>query len=291
MKSAGGKVTIFFLKAIAALPFGVLYAISDFSALLLYHVVRYRRRMVRRNLTDSFPEKSIAEIKSIEKRYYRFISDVMVETVKLLNISREKLSKRIEVLDYEEINNSIDENRSVVIMLGHYANWEWVQEIGYYFKDVYRGSIYRKMSNRLWDEVFLKIRSRWDLTLLPQKSTVKALLDPRHRPWIFGFIADQRPKSGGHHYQTRFLNHDTQFITGPEDIGTRVNANFFYLDVERKQRGYYVLRFKKLEPAEDTHPYPYTRAFWRAFEQTISRDVALWLWSHNRWRVPRNGRV
>lgn len=277
------RISVFFLKLAALLPLRLLYVLADFFALILYYIIGYRRKLVRRNLRDSFPSKSDSEIADIEKRYYRYMCDVMMETVKLLHISDSEMRRRVKVVNYEVVNRSIAENRSAVIMLGHYGNWEWAQEMAVYFPSVRRGSIYHTMSSRLWDKIFLKIRSRWHHILLPQKAAVRYLLDRNNLPWIFGFIADQRPKSGSKHGHTTFLDQETSFITGPEEIGTRIGADFFYMDVERPSRGHYVFTFKKLEPADDSQPYPYSRAFWKEFEQTIHRDSALWLWSHNRW--------
>lgn len=279
------RISIFFLTLAALLPLRVLYVFADFFAVVMHYIVGYRHKLVRRNLTDSFPDKDLKEIKDIEKRYYKYICDVMVETVKLLHISDKEMADRVKVLDYELVNRATDENRPAVIMLGHYGNWEWAQEMAVYFTGTRKGSIYHTMASPLWDKIFLKIRSRWHHVLVPQKAAVRYLLDRDNLPWIFGFIADQRPKTASKHGQTMFLNHETSFIIGPEEIGARVNADFFYMDVERPSRGHYVFRFKKLEPVDDGQPYPYSRAFWHEFEQTINRDVPLWLWSHNRWNV------
>ena len=281
------RISIFLLTLVAMLPLGVLYVISDFIGFVLHHVIGYRRRIVRQNLASSFPDKSLDEIKVIEKRYYRFVSDVMVETVKLLHISDAEMKRRVEVHDYEIVNREAEKGRPVVILLGHYGNWEWVQEMAIYFPDVCKGSIYHTMNSKLWDDIFLKIRGRWGNVLLPQKQAPKFLLNREHLPWIFGFIADQRPKGASKQGHTMFLNHDTAFITGPEEIGTRVNAAFVYLDIQRPKRGHYRLNFSLLEPINDGEPYPYTRRFWQKFEHTISRDAALWLWSHNRWNLKR----
>lgn len=281
------RISIFLLTLVAILPLGVLYVISDFFAFVLHRVIRYRRRIVRQNLVASFPEKSLEEIKGIEKRYYRFISDVMVETVKLLHISDAELKRRVEVLDYEIVNREAEKGRPVVIMLGHYGNWEWVQEMAVYFPDVCKGSIYHPINSKLWNDIFLKIRSRWHHLLLPQKQAPRFLLNRENLPWIFGFIADQRPRGGAKDNEVMFMNHVTRFITGPEEIGMRMGAAFAYLDIERPERGHYIFRFKALEPMADNEPYPYTRRFWEEFEQTINRNAALWLWSHNRWSYRR----
>lgn len=281
------RVTICLLKCISFLPFGLLYFFSDIIAFLLYHVIRYRRKLVRKNLIDSFPDKSVKEIKRIEKRYYRFVCDIMIETLKMLTISDKEMSKRAIVKNAEAVNESLSKNQPAVVLLGHYGNWEWVQEISRHFVESLKGSIYHPMTSKLWDDIYLEMRSRWGATLVPQDKAVRVLLDRNNIPWVFGFIADHRPRHTKDTSWTMFLNHETAFITGPEDIGKKVGASFFYLDIERISRGHYTMTFKKLDPTNSEEPYPYTKSYLRELEFSIKRDPALWLWSHKRWKYSR----
>ncbi|MCH5319562.1 MAG: lysophospholipid acyltransferase family protein [Paramuribaculum sp.] len=274
------------LKFIAFLPWWMLYGLSDCLAFFLYHILKYRRAVVRKNLVEAFPDKSLTEIKDIEKKYYRYMSDMIVETVKLLNISDKEMAKRAEVIDVDIVNESLDKGISAVVFLGHYGNWEWVQEISRKLSDkALKGSIYHPLKSKLWDSVYLKIRSRWGAYLLPQSKAVRALLRRDNQPWVFGFIADHRSNYGDLHGTVDFLNHPTEFIVGPETIGTKVGAEFFYLDVVRQKRGYYKLIFKKLKPIQGEQFYPYTRAFWHEFEKSIIKNPPYWLWSHKRWKI------
>ena len=283
------KSVLWLLKTAARLPWWMFYGLSDIVSFLLYHLVRYRRSLTRRNLTESFPDKSIKEIKRIERAYYRNMSDIMVETIKMLHISDKEMARRAKVIDTHIVNRSLECGRSAVVFLGHYGNWEWVQEISRTLSDrAVHGSIYHRMDSPLWDDIFLTLRSRWGAVLVPQQKAVRTLLDKSNQPWVFGFIADHRPNWGDLHNWTMFLNHDTPFVNGPEAIGSKVDADFFYLDVRRIKRGHYTMTFRRLEPLTDGLPYPYTRAFWQEFEKTIREDPPYWLWSHNRWAFTRD---
>lgn len=279
------KLAWFFLKSISLLPLWVLYRLSDFIYLIVYHIVGYRKSVVLSNLSASFPNLSSTEIKKIAGGFYRFLCDVILESIKTISISDKSLKKRFIVVNPEIVNLPLSQNRSVVLFLGHYGNWEWVQEIGTYFlPSAYRGSIYLPLRNRIADDIMLSLRNRWHMHLLPQDKAVRALLDKENQPWVIGFIADQRPRFLNHDNYTDFLNHKTYFFTGPEDIGRKVGADFFYCEMERPKRGYYRLTFKPMNPEPSARNYPYTRAFYRMFQETIERDPAMWLWSHKRWK-------
>lgn len=279
------KMLLFLFKGLACLPFPILYCISDFIYFVIYHVVKYRTEVVRCNLSSAFPEKNIQELKRIEKSYYRFLADQIVETVKLFHFSDKALRKHVTVSNAEVVNATLSKGKNAVLLMGHYANWEWVQEITRYFiPEAYTISIYHPLRSKLWDRLFIRLRSRWNAHILPMKSAPKALLNKANFPWVCGFIADQRPNEKTPLNCIEFLNHPTYFIYGPEVIGEKVHADFFYLEIIRKKRGFYEINFHPLIPEDMSHAYPHIREFWKKFETTIINNPPYWLWSHKRWK-------
>ena len=279
------KIIFGLLKAIAVLPLGLLYLFADIISPVLYHGVKYRRKVVRKNLQTSFPEKNLKEIITIEKKFYQYLSDQMVETLKLLHISDKEMRKRVRIINYSAVNEFLERGQNVVLLMGHYCNWEWVQEISRYFTPgSYMASIYHPLKNKMWDEFFISLRQRWGAHIIPMKKAPRVLMNKDNFPWVCGFIADGRPDYHNEDNCTEFLNHKTWFITGPEIIGDKVGAAYFYLEMIKKKRGYYDIIFHPLRPEESEINYLHTRLFWKMFETTITQYPAYWLWSHKRWK-------
>ncbi|MCH5225145.1 MAG: lysophospholipid acyltransferase family protein [Muribaculaceae bacterium] len=299
------KIAISALKTLGACPLSVLYVIADVLGFLLWHVVGYRKKVVHGNLISAFPSKSAVEIKKIEKEFYKYLGDQIVETLKLFHISDAEMRRRVRVVNYEAVNESLEGGRNVVLLMGHYCNWEWVQEISRYFvPGTFMASIYHPLKDKTWDQVFIDLRSRWHAHIVPMRQAPKALLNKGNMPWVCGFIADARPDYRNDDNWIEFLNHKTWFIYGPEEIGNKVKADFFYLEMTKIRRGYYEIMFHRLnpdtsdlrqqgnlhlhnEPKENRNgheSYPYTREFWKEFEKTIEKAPAYWLWSHKRWK-------
>lgn len=279
------KSVYYILKGLAALPFTCLYAVSDIITFLLQKIIRYRKNVVRNNLTSSFPEKDLKEIKKIERDFYRYLGDQFVETLKLLHISDKELQKRVKVYNQDEVNDSLARGKNAVLLMGHYGNWEWVQEITrHLIPSANMVSIYQPLASKSWDHLFLRIRSRWHAHILPSNKALHTLLDKDKFPWVCGFISDQRPGPKTEKNCTQFLNHTTYFVFGSEDVGRRTGADFFYLEMKKKKRGYYDIIFHRLCPEDLSVTYPYTREFWKKFEKTIKESPAYWLWSHRRWQ-------
>ena len=280
------------LKGLAKLPLWVLYIFADVITPVLYHLVRYRRKVVRENLTTSFPEKSIKEIQKIERAFYRYLGDQIIETLKLLHISDAELQKRVKVINYDAVNETLDSGKNAVLLMGHYCNWEWAQEITRYFlPNTFMASIYHPLKDKFWDDVFINLRSRWGAHIVPMNKAPRILLNKQNQPWVCGFIADAYTWHKNDNNWIEFLNHKTWFIYGTEEIGDKVGANFFYLEMKRIKRGHYEIIFHPLHPANPQNlqlsnslTFPYTRTFWKEFEKTIKKDPPYWLWSHKRWK-------
>ena len=83
-----------FLIPLSLLPFPVLYAISGFLNVMLYYVIGYRKDVVITNISKSFPEKSEKEVKRIARAYYRHLTDLIVESVKIFTISEKQATTR-----------------------------------------------------------------------------------------------------------------------------------------------------------------------------------------------------
>lgn len=274
------------LKAIARLPLGVLYILSDFIYFILKRVIHYRRKVIEVNLRACFPNKSEEEIQSIKHQFYRHLADLIVETIKLLHISDHELDKRIEVIGAEMVDECAATNTPVMLYLGHYGNWEWVQDISrFYVIDIESYYVYKPLRDPGSNHLFATIRHRFDAEGLEQEGVARTLLRFRaeKKNFIVGFIADQRPNrdhSPGHTY---FLGRLTDYMIAAEPLGRRLNARHIYLDVEKTRRGHYRLTFKPIIPTETETENPITKEYFKMLEATIRRQPPYWLWSHNRW--------
>lgn len=273
--------------AISLLPFSALYLLSDFLYLILAKGIKYRSKIVRSNLRNSFPEKSEEELRGIEKDFYHQFTDNIVETVKLLNISDKEVDRRITVEGGELVDRLIREGHPVVLYLGHYANWEFVPAIVRHFTEPeFCAQVYKPQHDVAFDRLMLKVRSRFNPVSIPQKQVFRTLVRWRNegKKFITGFISDHRSNASVSHHRTVFLNQITPFNPGGEEIGNRINAAYLYLDVVKEKRGHYRFIFKEIIPRGDEEDSPYTRRYMEMLEETIRRRPGLWLWSHRRWR-------
>ena len=272
------------------LPLRLLYVLSDALYIIIYHAVKYRRRLVRKNLADSFPEKGEAELRAIEKAFYAWLCDYFVETLKLLTISPREISRRMEFVGYEQIARCMAQGKSCSLYLGHYCNWEWVTSLPLLVREGICSQIYHPLENRAADLLFQRLRSRFGCVNIEMDSSFRTIMTWKRqgKPNTVGYIADQVPGLHNVHCWVDFLNHDTPVFTGAEKITMMTGAEVFYADMERPRRGHYVCTFRRIGLPEGGYAkFHYTKEYFRLLEQSIRRAPQYWLWSHNRWKRTR----
>lgn len=284
------KIVYPIFYVLSLLPFRVLYGISDFFYIIMYHIVGYRKKVVRKNLSSSFPEKTSQELKEIERGFYHWLCDYFVETLKLLTVSDETLLKHIEFRNAEQIEEYYDKGQTCAAILGHYCNWELLSATGLAFKrhkEAVCGLIYHPLRSKIFDMLFKDIRQSKGGVCIPKQEILRYLVRYKleKRMWIFGYISDQSPKYLNIHCWLPFLNHDTPVFTGGEKIMKKMNDAVFYVDMQRPERGKYICTFRLItdKPAE-MQENEITKIFFEMLENTIKRDPKLYLWTHDRWK-------
>ena len=277
------------LKAIAIWPYCVLHALSSLIYPIVYYVCGYRRKVVRTNLVNAFPEKSEKEIVEIEKKFYRHFCDYVLETVKLMHISDEEMRKRLKFTNPELIEQLRGDGRPFFIYLGHQCNWEYVISITMWIDSSLSAcQVYHPLTNKAMDKLMYRLRSRFNSEGIPQKQTLRAILTMirEGKQPLLGLIADQRPARRPEPEWMEFMNQETAIITGGETMGRKLNAHFIYGSMKCVRRGYYEMTFHPIEPIEGEE-FSYSKQYMRMLEKDIKAQPHMWLWTHKRWKWGR----
>ena len=275
------------------LPLRLLYVLSDCVYYLLYYCIRYRRKVVRKNLVNSFLGKSEKEIIRLEKAFYAWFCDYVVETIKVRDFSEEDIKKRMTFEGMEAVYEDMEKNGQTFcfLYLGHYCNWEWVTSIPLWMGDKMKcAQIYHALENEAFNKMFVNVRGRFGAESITMNETLRRIIQLKREgtKTIIGFIADQTPVWHSIHLWMDFLNQETPVFTGTERIANQVNACIYYLDMSRPRRGYYHGVFRRVVwDKESGKEFPITEAYMQLLEETIGRAPAYWLWSHNRWKRTR----
>jgi KDO2-lipid IV(A) lauroyltransferase len=278
---------MYLVKLLSRLPFAVLYSISNFLFFISYYVVRYRRKMVRKNIRLSFPEKGETELDAIEMGFYRNLCDYAVETLKLLTITKEELVSRMKYLNPELLDLHTRAGTSVIILSSHQFNWEWLLVSGSLSIEAPLDFVYQPVQNSFFDTLMLHARSRFGTYPVKRNEVARELIKRRAVVRGIAIVADQYPGHGqDKKYSTVFLNQDTVFFNGSQQMASMTQYPVLYTQVKKVKRGYYTCQFIVVaEPPYDKDSDRVVENYARIVERTIQSHPDGWLWSHNRWKT------
>ena len=262
--------------------------ISRFFYFIVYYLIGYRKRVVRQNLQNAFPEKSEQALNKIEREFYQHFCDVLFETIKLFTMSKETFKRHCQ-MDDNAINtfqSYFDKNQSIIGVMGHMGNWEWAAMAHQvYFSRMITG-VYHPLSNKNFDHFMFKLRSRFGGDLVSMKNLYKRLihLKQNHLSTTIGLIADQTPPPESA-YWTTFLNQDTPIFNGSEKLAKKFNYPIIYMSVKKIKRGYYQLGTALVtDHPTELKDGEISELHAKLLEQNIREQPAYWLWSHRRWK-------
>ena len=275
------------LWLLSILPMRILYIKSSCLYFLVYYIIGYRKKVVKDNLALVFPEKSIEERNAIAKKFFKHFCDVIYETIKAFTISEKEIRKRFVVTNAAILDPYYEENKSILLMAGHYGNWEWSGILNRLMQHQAH-AVYKPLGNKQFDALIKKTREHFGGIIVSNKKIVSVLYRKSKQgiKTLTYILSDQTPKKGGFKHRDTFMGIDVPVFVGSEELAKRLDFSVMYLKVEKIKRGYYTATFVPL--AENPKEYPdfqITRMFLDEIEKQIHQKPEYYLWSHKRWKL------
>ena len=281
------------IRIFSLLPLSVLYMISDIILYpLVYYVARYRLKVVRKNLRNSFPDKSHDELKNIEKKFYHHFADLIVEVVYGYRVGDEEMRERVVFENVDLVEHLASKTHGVIAYLGHMGNWEWLVDLNKRFVNpaMVEYNVYRQLKNPASDKMMLELRSKRGGECIEKKQLLRKLVALRRseHPFVVGMLSDQKPSKRSSYVWTQFLNQETAFLDGSEVLAHKFGFSAVYAHIWSPKRGYYRIRFEQItDDPELMQPEEMTKRYAELLEQNICAQPEQWLWTHNRWKWGR----
>ncbi len=274
----------FYLLSI--IPLRVLYILSDFMYLVVYHVMKYRRAVVQTNLKNSFPHKSLTEITAIEKRFYKHFCDTAFESIKALTLGKKAINQRFNIKNTPLIESLHKNNKSIILYTSHYGNWEWFSFLPLFLPYQVQ-AFYQEVSNSYFNDFMLVLRSRFGVQCVESKQGYKTMVNMQQKGVLTAtcMIGDQSPRKKSSKHWMTFLNQETAFLVGADRIAEKLNQTVFYVSVQKPKRGNYEIKFIPLDDANQNDSNELITKYANLLERSIMEKPELWLWSHRRWKL------
>lgn len=277
------------LYGFSLLPMKLLYVFSDVFYFLINYVIRYRRKVISENLRNSFPEKSVAEIKRIQKQFYKNFADFLIETLKGFSIKQEELDRRFTYSNLEVFEECRKEGHDVILMTGHVFNWEWFNGLAKNPKMRETIAVYHKIKSPFWNEKINDIRSKSGTTPIDMKDIGRFMMKAENNgDRVYFFVADQSPKQSMVKHNIHFLNQETPVFAGFDKIAIRKNMAVVFCKTTKIKQGYYHTEFERILPDHKSfEKMEVVEKFFEKLEKLIIEHPDNWLWSHKRWKFKK----
>lgn len=274
------------LNILSKLPLGIHHFFADYLLYpLVYYTVRYRRKIVDKNLTNAFPQWTESERKTVRKRFYHQFADLLVETIWGYSASDEQMRQHVKYINPEDLKQATLQNNGAFTLLAHLGTWEWVADFGrrYAPQGILECNVYRQLKNQYFNQLMLDIRAKRGGECVEKDQLLRRMIQVSKSDFkpMYGMLSDQKPTPRNAHVWTTFLNQETAFLNGGEVLSKKFGYPCFYGYIRSPKRGYYTMEFIPLKSDNITEEYA------RLLEQNIMEQPHLWLWTHNRWKYPR----
>ncbi len=272
---------------VARLPFPIIYFISDCVYFLIYHVIRYRREVIRSNIKTAFPNLGDKQIESLAKKSTRHFCDMFVEMIKSTGISRREVQKRFVCDNIEEVNAFAKAGQPIVIMLAHQASYEWTIALDD-FIDFRTYVVYKPIKNKYFDGYIRKVRSKFGSDLVAMKKAYHIIRESQKsgEAGLYALVADQAPKPSAAQFFTLFFDQVTPVFMGGERMATQYAMPVYFMQVEKIKRGFYRAHFNEITLDASSEPeWMVTDSFFQKLEAQITKQPEYYLWSHKRWKT------
>jgi KDO2-lipid IV(A) lauroyltransferase len=271
---------------ISYLPFRLLYFISDIFYYFLYYIIRFRRKIVRKNLVLSKIALNKKDLIIIEKKFYRHLTDVFFEMFKFYNISPDEMKKRFYIENPELFYEFEKKNKSVMFMTSHYGGFEWFLSITYHVPQL-PFAVYTPLSNKSLESLIKKFRLRHGSKLISRYKAgayIKKQLK-ENKLFLYGMAADQSAQIRSITYWKEFLGIKVPVFTGSERIAKQHNIPVVFGKVVKISRGYYKVVVELIsEFPNDYENYKITDIYLEKLEKQIREVPEYYYWTHNRFK-------
>ena len=268
---------------LSLLPLWVLYRMSDLIFLLFMSVLPYRKKVVKANIERSFPDLSSKDQAVLVRGFYRHFSDLLIESIKNLSISKDELLRRMTVINPEVLQDLQKNGKSTIFVSGHFNNWEWFITAQALLVPNASYGIGMPLSNGFWDKKLTERRQRFGLTVVHAQN-YKTMFN-QSKPVSVLVLSDQAPADARKSYWMEFLHQQTPILFGVEQMANEFDLNVVYFQLKKVKRGYYEIEFKTLTTEARNLSYgQLTEQHVQLLEQSILEEPCHWLWSHKRWK-------
>ena len=257
------------------------------SGKIIFYLLPIRRQVMLANLYRVFGGRlTNADIKRLAQAHYGHLARVCIEF-----FTSAWRSPAVRVENIDAILRAHAQGKGVLVLTGHFGNWEVATVGGIQTFPEYRGQFHfvrRPLFPRWLERLVTRRFRRSGLGVLPKRGALDAILDRLAAGDAVVFVFDQHA-GGRDGIAVDFFGYAAGTFRSLAVIALATGAPVVPSATWREADGSHVLRFEEALPViedEDTNVAirANTRAYNAAIERLVLRHPEQWFWLHRRWK-------
>jgi KDO2-lipid IV(A) lauroyltransferase len=251
-------------------------------------VFRVRWRTVQAHLEQAFPEKDWKWRRRVAKRSFRHLGRESVATFRLGKMDLAEVKDRLDTVGFDEMKAAFEEGRGLIVLTGHYGNWEIAGASNPAF-GIPLEVIAQRQRNPLFDVDITKNRHRLGMTVIERRYAPKRILKTLREGGAVGIVADQNVRRDG--VFVDFFGRPASTARGPAVFALRTGCPVF-VGVARRKPGFpqrYDILCERVDftPSGDLDRdvIGLTEAHTRYLEKQVRKAPEQYFWQHRRWKT------
>ena len=259
---------------------------------VLFHALPLRRRVIVDNLRRVFGAATPApEIDRLAQAHYAHLWQLAKEFVKFRWLSEERKKALVRVENLDAFIRAFEGNKGVLILTGHFGNWEVATVAGIQSYPQVHGRFHfvRRPIKPRWLDALVNRRFRKaGFGVVGKRGSLNTIVERLEAGDVIVFPFDQHAgKPDG--IDVEFFGHPAGTFKSLAIIALATGAPVLPAAAWREPDGRHVLRFEDPLPIVDDENTNEavrrtTRAFNAALERLVLRHPEQWYWVHRRWK-------
>lgn len=261
---------------------------------IMFKIAPMRRATVNANLRIAFgAELNEQELDKLAAAFYGHIAVTFWENLRFAWISQNALKNHIRVEGMDNlIDASLKHQRGMLLLGGHFGNWELAPMAGSLHYPEFRGRLHilrRQLVNKTVERILFRRFYQMGLDIIPKRNSLARVMDALSRSDAVGFIMDQFAKPGKEGLVANFFGKPAGTFKSLALVARSSGAPVLPAYSWREAPDKHVFRFEPPltwidHPDSDEEIRLNTENYNRVLERIIRQHPEQWLWLHKRWK-------
>ena len=258
---------------------------GKFLGNLLVIISKQRKLITLNNLKNAFPDKSDDWIYGKMKSTYHNLAITFLELIIMDKLSDNKLDDLVKFKNIQEIIDIYNRKNGLILMSGHFGNWELMAYSVGHFTKIPVQIIVKKQ--KIADEFYNQKRTSRNNKVVEMAGSAREVIKTLTNKDTIALLADQNATIDKDIF-IEFFGRKVPTYKAPAELALRFKVPIIFGVAIRNDDGTYFIDHSEIKHNDLTYSREgveeLTKRHVKLLENFIRKYPELWAWQHKRWK-------